>query len=143
MNEQSTHSINTLQDVARLLPQLYSESSAKVYSAAFHRIEKLTGQRLVHLPANEKAWASLASSIVWAGHFKGRTPQAAERAFETWRGKIGAAIKRARAGASGPTNSTSEAVQAAQAWDMIHGYIKDVENTFAADGTQVLPNMSA
>lgn len=140
MNEQKNNSMNSLQDVALRLPQLYSESSAKAYHAAFNRVEKLTGQRLAHLPADEAAWADLSAQIVWAGQFKGRTPKAAERAFESWRGKIGAAIKRARAQADGATDSAPDAVHA---WDLILGYVKNVENTFDANGTRMLPNMSA
>jgi len=59
MNDQPKTPVRNLQDVALLLPQLYSESSAKAYHAAFNRVEKLTGQRLAHLPADEVAWADL------------------------------------------------------------------------------------
>ena len=142
MNEQKKNSVNTLQDVALLLPQLYSESSAKAYSAAFNRVEKLTGERLAHLPADEAAWADLSRKIVWAGHFKGRTQKAAERAFENWRGKIGAAIKRAKSQADTAANSGVDALQAAQAWDLIHGYVRDAENTFDAEGKLILPKMA-
>lgn len=140
MNDHSKPPIRTLQDVALRLPQLYSESSAKAYSAAFNRVEKLTGQRLAHLPADETAWADLSAGIVWAGQFKGRTQQAAERAFEAWRGKISAAIKRAKAQVEGPEDSHPDA---AQAWDLIHRYVKEVENSFDADGNRLLPNMAS
>ncbi|MFG6592635.1 tyrosine-type recombinase/integrase [Sulfitobacter sp. 1A12157] len=140
MNEQNVNRVNTLRDVALLLPQIYSESSAKAYQAAFHRVEKLTGQRLAHLPADEKSWSDLSAKIVWAGTFKGRTQQAAERAFETWRGKISAAIKRAKAQTGEiPENQ----LDAAQAWDVILGYVKSVQNTFNAEDERILPNMSS
>ena len=140
MNEQNVNRVNNLRDVALLLPQIYSESSAKAYLAAFHRVEKLTGQRLAHLPADEKSWSDLSSKIMWAGTFKGRTQQAAERAFETWRGKISAAIKRAKAQiVEVPENQPD----AAQAWDAILGYVKSVENTFNAEDECILPNMSS
>jgi integrase len=140
MNEQTMNRVNTLQDVALLLPQIYSESSAKAYAAAFNRVEKLTGQRLAHLAAEEKAWADLSVKIVWAGQFKGRTQKAAERAFETWRGKIFAAIKRAKAHIGETTDSNPST---SQAWDVILGYVKSVENTFNAEGERILPNMSS
>lgn len=140
MNDHSTPRMRTLQDVALRLPQLYSESSSKAYSAAFNRVEKLTGQRLAHLPADEVAWADLSARIVWAGQFKGRTQQAAERAFESWRGKINAAIKRAKAHVEGPEDSHPDATQA---WDLIQAYVKDAENTFDADGNRILPNMAS
>lgn len=143
MNDQTKTPVRTLQDVALLLPQLYSESSAKAYHAAFNRVEKLTGQKLAHLAADEVAWADLSARIVWAGQFKGRTQKAAERAFESWRGKIGAAIKRARSKADTAADSDVDAIQAAQIWDLILGYVKNVENTFDADGTRILPNMSS
>lgn len=140
MNEQNMNRVNTLQDVALMLPQLYSESSAKAYSAAFNRVEKLTGQKLSRLPADGKVWADLSAQIVWAGAFKGRTPQAAERAFEAWRGKIGSAIKRAAAETDPvPGRSTD----AAQAWNLISGYVKSVENTLDEAGARILPNMSS
>ncbi len=140
MNEQNVNRVNTLQDVALLLPQLYSESSAKAYAAAFNRVERLTGHRLAHLAAEEKAWADLSAKIVWAGHFKGRTQKAAERAFETWRGKIFAAIKRAKAHISVATDCNPIT---SQAWDVILGYVKSVENTIDAEGERILPNMSS
>lgn len=140
MNEQNMNRVNTLQDVALRLPQLYSDSSAKAYQAAFHRVEKITGQRLAHLPADEKSWADLASGIIWAGHFKGRTQKAAERAFETWRGKISAAIKRAKTQIDAASDSQPET---SQAWDLISGYVKSVENTITAEGERILPNMSS
>ena len=64
-------------------------------------------------------------------------------AFESWRGKIGAAIKRAKAQTEEPSNSAPDAVQAAQIWDLIHGYVKEVENTLDRNGTLILPNMSS
>lgn len=140
MNEQTMNRMNTLKDVTLLLPQLYSDSSAKAYAAAFNRVEKLTGQRLAHLPADEKAWANLSAKIVWAGHFKGRTQKAAERAFEAWRGKITAAIKRAKTQNGAPSDSQPET---SQAWDLISGYVKSVENTITAEGERILPNMSS
>ncbi len=143
MNEHHTNRLNSLQDVALRLPKLYSESSAKAYTAAFNRVEKLSGQRLAHLPADEVAWADMSARIVWAGHFKGRTQQATERAFEAWRGKISAAIKRARAQMDRPADTGPAAVQASQAWDLIHGYVTSVENTFDDDGNRILPNMSS
>ncbi len=140
MNEQNVNRVNTLRDVALLLPQMYSESSAKAYAAAFNRVEKLTGQKLSLLSADEKAWADLSAQIVWAGQFTARTPNAAERAFETWRGKISAAIKRAKAQADGAPASDPNANRE---WDLILGYVKEVENTYAANGIHVLPNMSS
>lgn len=139
MNEQTVNRLNTLQDVFLHLPQLYSESSAKAYAAAFNRVEKLTGQRLAHLPADEKFWADLSANIVWSGHFKGRTQKAAERAFKAWCGKISAAIKRTKA----HTGKVSESLPgASQAWNVILGYVKSVENTLDAKGERILPNMS-
>lgn len=143
MNEQNMNRVNTLQDVYLRLPQLYSDSSAKAYAAAFKRVEKLTGQPLAHLAAEEKAWADLTSGIVWAGHFKGRTQQAAERAFESWRGKIGAAIRRARAQPAELNGSNPKTIETIQMWDLIHGYVKVVENSFDAEGLRTLPNMSS
>lgn len=140
MNEHTMNRMNTLKDVALLLPQLYSESSAKAYAAAFNRVEKLTEQRLAHLPADEKSWADQSAKIVWAGHFKGRTQKAAERAFEAWRGKITAAIKRARAQTDRATDTAPDAVHS---WELILGYVKSIENTFDANGTRILPNMSS
>jgi|TARA_R110002110_G_scaffold397056_1_gene612185 hypothetical protein len=92
------------------------------------------------LAAEEKAWADLSVKIVWAGHFKGRTQQAAVRAFEAWRGKITAAIKRARAQAGGASDSSNDA---SRAWGLIFGYVKEVENTYNAAGIRVLPNMAS
>ena len=140
MNEQNMNRVNTLRDVALLLPQLYSESSAKAYAAAFNRVEKLTGQKLSLLSADEKAWADLSAQIVWAGQFTARTPNAAERAFETWRGKISAAIKRVKAQTGGAHAGDPDADRE---WDRISGYVQSVENTFDAKGECILPNMSS
>jgi integrase len=140
VNEQNMNNLNTLQDVMLVLPQLYSESSCKAYTAAFKRIERLTGQRLTYLPADEVAWSDLSAQIVWAGQFQGLTQRAAERAFETWRGKIGAAIKRARTQA-GPSSMSRP--DATAAWDLLLGYVKAVESKFDATGQRILPNMSS
>jgi hypothetical protein len=131
--------MTTLQDIYLRLPQLYSDSSAVAYAAAFRRVEKLTGRRLSQIPADDKAWAAIASRIVWAGAFKARTPAAAERAFDTWQGKIGAAIRLARkVDGTGP----AAAPDARAGWDLIRRYVADVENTFDAAGKRVLPNQS-
>ncbi|SDY83888.1 phage integrase family protein [Citreimonas salinaria] len=139
MNDQSMPRVNTLQDVLLLLPHLYSDSSAKAYQAAFHRVEKLTGQRLATIPADPKVWSELAGQIVWAGHFKGRTQQAAARAFDTWCGKISAAIRRAQDQAV-PQDTDSSA---ADAWALLLRYIKEAENSHDAAGARILPNMSS
>ncbi|WP_322896140.1 MULTISPECIES: tyrosine-type recombinase/integrase [unclassified Yoonia] len=140
MNDHSKPQVNTLHDVLLLLPQLYSDSSAKVYQAAFNRVEKLTGQKLAMLPADDKAWADLSGAIVWAGQFKGRTQEATERAFDAWQGKISAAIRRAKEHAVPPpaTDSTTS-----QAWALLSGYVKEAENSFNSEGKRILANMSS
>ncbi|MGG7646391.1 tyrosine-type recombinase/integrase [Rhodovulum sp. YNF3179] len=132
--------IDTLQDVYLRLPQLYTESSCAAYKAAFKRAEKLTGKKLVQMPADERAWSEIAAGIVWAGAFKASSPEARQRAFDTWRKKIGAAIRKARAAETEPT---PEEAGVAAAWDRIAGYVAEVENTFDAEGTRILPNMSS
>ena len=133
-------SIDTLNDVYLRLPRLYSESSCRVYQAAFKRAEKLTGKTLVQIPADERAWSEIAAGIVWAGAFKGATAEARQRAFDTWRKKIGAAIRKSK---EAETEPTPEEAGTAAAWDRIAGYVAAVENTFDAEGKRILPNMSS
>ncbi|KRS16919.1 tyrosine-type recombinase/integrase [Roseovarius indicus] len=131
--------IETLQHVYQLLPDLYSETSRDAYRAAFRRAERLTNKKLWQLAADERAWEQELSKIVWAGEFRAKTPEAAERAFETWGGKIPAAIRRARKHVgSGPATNRD----AKQAWDRIADYVSDVENCVDETGQRILPNMS-
>lgn len=131
--------IETLQHVYQLLPDLYSETSRDAYRAAFRRAERLTNKKLSQLAADERAWEQELSKIVWAGEFRAKTPEAAERAFETWGGKIPAAIRRARKHTgSGPAGDRD----AQGAWDRIADYVSDVENSFDETGQRILPNMS-
>ena len=89
--------IETLLDVYLLLPELYSESSAKAYESSFGRIERLTGRRLSQISADVVEWEQLAAEIVWAGEFtRARTPEARQRAFDGFVGRVSAAIRRAR-----------------------------------------------
>jgi hypothetical protein len=132
--------MTTLQDIYLRLPQLYSDSSAAAYAAAFRRVEKLTGRRLVQIPADDKAWTEIAARIVWAGEFPARTPEASQRAFHTWQGKIGAAIRLAqKADDSGP----AVPADARAGWDLIRRYVSEVENTFDTEGKRLLPNQSS
>ena len=132
--------IKTLDHVYQLLPDLYSKSSCAAYRAAFRRAERLTGTRLPQLAADERAWAQELADIVWAGEFHAKTPEAAQRAFETWGGKITSAIRRAHAQA-GPAPIAHD--DAAQGWARLAAYVADVENSFDATGERVLPNMSS
>ncbi|WP_417809880.1 hypothetical protein [Thioclava sp.] len=128
----------TLNDIYLALPNLYSVSSAKAYSAAFRRVEKLTGRTLKQIPADDVAWTEIARHIVCAGEFRAATPKAAERAFHTWSGKISAAIRKAmEATAEAPV-----APDARLAWDQLIDYAKRVQNRPGPDCCKVLPGMA-
>lgn len=129
--------LKTLNDVRLLLPAIYSDASAKVYSAALNKITKITGKPLGHVPADENAWVDFSQTIVWAGAFGGVTPGDQEAAFDTWVKKIAAAIRRAQAHVATPAVAASEDA----AWARLETYAKDVENTRDARGQLLLPNM--
>lgn len=129
--------LKSLNDVRLLLPTIYSEASAKVYSAALNKFTRLTGKPLTHVPADENAWILLARTIVWAGEFGDGSPGAQQNNFDTWVKKIGAAIRRAQTHVALPIVVACEDA----AWDRLEAYAKDVENTADADGVRILPNM--
>jgi len=137
MTLQKTITLTSLRDVQLLLPVLYSEASAKVYSAALNKAVRLTGKPLAHIAADEHAWMDQARQIVWAGAFGGVTPGAQEAAFETWVKKVAAAIRRAQSHVAVPVILASEDA----AWDRLQSYTADVENTRDAEGQVLLPNM--
>ncbi len=129
--------LKSLNDVRLLLPTIYSEASAKVYSAALNKITRLTGKPLTHVPADENAWVLFAQTIVWAGEFGDGSPGEQQTNFDTWVKKIAAAIRRAQTHVALPVVATCEDA----AWERLEVYAKDVENTVDADGVQILPNM--
>ncbi|MBP0484515.1 hypothetical protein [Sagittula salina] len=131
--------IETLLDVYFLLPSLYSESSAEAYQSAFRRVEHLTGKRLGQLPANVVDWERRAAGIVWAGEFtRARTPEARQRAFDGFVGRVSAGIRRAlETDKPRHVDAGTEA-----AWRRIGNYVAEAENTLDADGEQLLPNQS-
>ncbi|WGT52598.1 hypothetical protein [Thioclava nitratireducens] len=128
----------TLNDIYLALPNLYSESSARAYGAAFRRVEKMTGRTLKQIPADDVAWTEIARHIVWAGEIRAGTPEAAERAFHTWVGKISAAIRKAQES----TASAPVAPDARLAWDQLIDYAKRVQNRPGPDGCKMLPGMA-
>jgi len=128
----------TLQEIYLALPNLYSAQSAKAYAAAFRRVEKLTGSKLHQIAANDVAWSEIACRIVWVGEFRAATPEAAERAFHTWSGKISAAIRLA----TGKVAQDATSPDARLAWDHLIGYAKRVQNRAGPDGSKVLPGMA-
>mgnify|MGYP003145038969 CR=1 FL=1 len=137
MTFHTTTQLTSLRDVQLLLPVLYSEASAKVYSAALNKAVRLTGKPLAHIAADDHAWTDLARQIVWAGAFGGVTPGAQEAAFEIWVKKVAAAIRRAQSHVAAPVILASEDA----AWDRLQSYTAEVENTRDADGQVLLPNM--
>ncbi len=137
MTLQTPIKLATLRDVQLLLPVLYSEASAKVYSAALNKVARLTGKPLSHVPADEHAWILMSRQIVWAGEFRGVTPGAQEEAFEVWVKKVAAAIRSAHLHIAAPVISVSEDA----AWARLQAYAEEVENTRDADGQLLLPNM--
>ena len=137
MTLQTPITLTSLRDVQLLLPVLYSEASAKVYSAALNKAAQLTGKPLSHIAADDHAWTDLARQIVWAGAFGGATPGAQEAAFKTWVKKVSAAIRRAQSHVAAPVTLASEDA----AWDRLQSYTAEVEATRDADGQVLLPNM--
>lgn len=137
MTLQTSVQLASLRDVQLLLPVLYSEASAKVYTAAFNKIVRLTGKPLSHLPADENAWFLSSRQIVWAGAFGGITPGDQKDAFEAWVKKVAAAIRRAQAHVASPVVMVSEDA----AWERLQAYTAEVENTRDAEGQVLLPNM--
>jgi len=131
----------TLQTVHDVVPECYNAGSVVVMQSAVRRAEKIVGRRLVQIAADEVAWDALTRNLVWAGHFRGRTPQAAERAWRDWVGKIRSAIKATRAHLAGPAAAPVVATDAA--WARIAAHVAAVENTFDSEGQRVLPNMSS
>lgn len=130
----------TLQDVRLKLPTLYSESSCAAYDSAFGRVERLTGRRLAQIPADVVDWERLAATIVWAGEFtRGKTPQANRRAFDTFVGRISAAIKKSKS-AEGerviPQDTDND-------WQQFVAYVDLAETTMIAPGKRLLPNMAS
>ncbi|MAM24968.1 MAG: hypothetical protein CML55_06240 [Rhodobacteraceae bacterium] len=137
MTLQTPVTLSSLRDVQLLLPVLYSEASAKVYSAALNRVTRLTGKPLSHVPADENAWFLASRQIIWAGAFGGVTPGDQQDAFEAWVKKIAAAIRRAQNHVAAPVVAASEDA----AWDRLQVYAAEVENTRDAEGEVLLPNM--
>lgn len=137
MTFHTTTQLGSLRDVQLLLPVLYSEASAKVYSAALNKAARLTGKPLSHIAADEHAWLHLTQKIVWAGAFGQGTPGAQKEAFETWVKKIAAAIRRAQSHIAEPVILASDDA----AWDRLQSYAAEVENTRCAEGELLLPNM--
>ena len=137
MTLQTPITLASLRDVQLLLPVLYSESSAKVYSGALNKAVRLTGKPLSHIAADENAWFLRSRGIVWAGAFGGVTPGEQEDAFEIWVKKIAAAIRRAQAHIATPVIAASEDA----AWDRLQAYTAAVENTRDAGGQLLLPKM--
>jgi hypothetical protein len=132
--------LDTLVDVYLRLPSLYSSTSAAAYQSAFERAERLTGRRLSQIPADVAEWEKLAARIVWAGEFtRARTPEARQRAFDGFIGRISAAIRRAQADAA----PQSLAGDVTAAWDVIADYVALAENTFNSDGERLLPNQAS
>jgi len=85
--------LDTLLDVYLRLPSLYSKASAEAYASAFRRIERLVGRRLAQISADVCEWERMAAKIVWAGEFtRARTPEAQQRAFDGFVGRISAAL---------------------------------------------------
>lgn len=139
MTERNTR-LDTLLDVYLRLPSLYSEASADVYASAFRRIERLVGRRLAQIPADVVEWERLAATIVWAGEFtRARTPEARQRAFEGFVGRVSAAIRMAQA-ADAPANVPTDADAA---WDQVAEYVALAENTRDAEGRRLLPNQAS
>lgn len=137
MDLSSSPTLSNLNHVRLLLPALYSEASAKVYDAALRKAARLTGRKLTQLPADERAWATLAATIVWAGEFRGATPGEQERAFDAWVKKVGNAISLARSHLAEPVVAADEDA----AWARFEAYALEVENTFDEQGVLLLPNM--
>jgi hypothetical protein len=139
MTQYTPIQLASLKDVKLLLPALYSEASAAVYSAALSRVTKLTGKPLSHIPADENAWYELSREIIWAGEFRGDTPGARQEAFDAWVKKVASAIRRAHAHIATPVVSTSEDA----AWERFQLYATEVENTRDRNGVLLLPNMAS
>lgn len=141
MNASTSPVVANFRQLHDLVPQIYGAGSAVVIQSAIRRAEKIFGRRLVQIPADEAAWEALTRDFVWAGHFRGRTPQAAARAWRAWVGKIRAAIR--AAGAQCAADAAPAPVAAVQAWTALHAHVAAVENTFDAEGRRVLPNMAS
>ena len=131
--------LKTLEDVRRVIPQVYSESSAKTLGKAVEKAGRLTGKRLTQLPANEQAWFDEAQTIIWAGEFRGTTPGDQKQAFDTWVKKVGSTIRAVQHHVTEPVEVSDQS----GAWDQIVEYAEDVQNRFDEDGGRILPNMFA
>ncbi|MGR3270490.1 hypothetical protein [Thalassococcus profundi] len=132
--------IETLLDVYLRLPSLYSAASCEAYQSAFKRAAKLTNRQLAQIAADVGEWERIAATIVWAGEFtRGKTPEANERAFNGFVGRISAAIRLAKKAAEPAI--VSPGVDAG--WDRIAEYVALVENTSDEEGNLVLPNQSS
>jgi integrase len=129
--------LSNLNDVRLLLPVIYSAASAKVYEAVLNKAARLTGRKLTQLPAEERAWAELAATIVWAGEIRGDTPGKQQENFDAFVKKVGNAISRAKEHLATPVEAGDED----EAWFTIETYAREVENTSDAEGDLLLPNM--
>jgi integrase len=116
---------------------IYSKASAKVYEAVLNKAARLTGRKLTQLVADERAWAELAATIVWAGEIRGDTPGKQQENFDAFVKKVGNAISRAKEHLATPVEAGDED----EAWFTIETYASAVENTFDAEGNRLLPNM--
>lgn len=139
MNDRQTRRM-TLADVKALLARIYTGDTLRIYTRTLDRVEELAGRKLVQLPADEKAWADIASTIVWTGTISGRTPEAAKRSFDELVTRVGGMIRRTQ-----ELVTPSQPVDAAAdlAWDLFEAYVREVENTCDEAGRLVLPNMAS
>lgn len=129
-------------DIRNRLLQLYSKSSSEAYQSAFRRIERLTGRRLSQIPADVVEWERLAAKIVWAGDFtRARTPEARQRAFDGFVGRVSAGIRQTHERATPRTGVACPAAEAA--WERVAQYVADAKNRFDAEGRAFLPNMAS
>jgi hypothetical protein len=129
--------LSNLNDVRLLLPVIYSEASARVYEAALNKAARLTGRKLTQLAADERAWAELAATIVWAGQIPGDTPGKQRDNFDAFIKRVGNAISRAKDHLATPVLAGDED----EAWATFEAYAREVENTFDTEGNRLLPNM--
>ena len=127
----------TLAHVAAMLPSLYSESSVKANRSPFARAEKITGRRLHQISADVAAWQRLTAQICWAGHFQARTPAKAEQAWENWRRKIEAIIRRAQE-VDAPKRARSHAAE----WQDFAAAVLTLQKMRDEMGKWLLPNKS-
>lgn len=124
----------SFEDLRPLLRDLYSQTSAAACDAALRRAGKVLGLPLTMLPADPADWDRRIAGIPWAGHFPD------EKAFQDWRKRVGAILRRCAAAPAGPPAGNDPV---AAAWTALAEHIETAEKTRLRNGRLRLPNLSS